>query len=188
MQVPLQITFRQMDPSPAIESRIRKEAAKLELFHEHIMSCRVVVESPHRHHHKGKLYHLHIDLRAPGKELTVTQEHHDEHAHEDIYVVIRDTFSAMRRQLEDYARRQRGDTKTHEQPLHGLVSELVPMEDYGMIKMPDGRQIYFHRNSVLDGAYDKLIEGSEVRFVEEAGDEGPQASTVILIGKHHIVG
>jgi cold shock CspA family protein len=62
------------------------------------------------------------------------------------------------------------------------------MEDYGMIKMPDGRQIYFHRNSVLDGAYDKLIEGSEVRFVEEAGDEGPQASTVILIGKHHIVG
>lgn len=66
MQVPLQITFRHMDPSPALENQIREEAAKLEQFHEHIMSCKVVLESPHKHHHKGKLYHLHIDLKTPG--------------------------------------------------------------------------------------------------------------------------
>ena len=188
MMIPLQISFRHMDPSPALESRIRDEAAKLELFHEHIMSCRVIVESPHQHQQKGKLYHLRIDLKTPGKELVVTKEHHDNHAHEDIYVVVRDAFNAMRRQLEDHARIQQGRIKTHEIPAHGRVSQLIPMQDYGMIKTPDGREIYFHRNSVLDTGYDKLTEGDEVKFVEVAGDEGPQASTVSPIGKHHIVG
>lgn len=188
MQVPLQITFRHMEPSAAVERRIRDEAAKLEQFHEHIMNCKVVVETPHRHHHKGTLYHVRIDLKAPGKEMLVTREHHDKHAHEDVYVVIRDAFDAMQRQVEDYARRQRGEIKYHEPPLHGQVFELVPMQDYGRIRASDGREIYFHRSSVLDDAYDQLNEGDAVRFVEESGDEGPQASTVIPIGKHHIAG
>jgi len=188
MQIPLQISFRKVDPSPALESRIRKEAARLDKFHEHIMSCRVVIEAPHQHHHKGNLYHLRIDLKVPGQELVVTREHHDQHAHEDAFVVVRDAFDAMQRQLEDYARRQRGKVKAHVSPLHGLVSKLVPEEDYGKIETPDGREIYFHRNSVLGNDYDKLNIGSEIRFSEEAGDEGPQASTVTLVGKHHIAG
>lgn len=120
--------------------------------------------------------------------MLVTRKHHDNHAHEDVYVVIRDAFDAMQRQLEDFARRQRGEVKAHEPPLHGRVADLVPMQDYGKIKTPGGREIYFHRNSVLDDAYDKLTDGSEVKFVEESGDEGPQARTVILLGKHHILG
>ena len=186
MQIPLQITFRQMDPSPALEARIREESARLDKFNEHIMSCRVVVESPHKHKHKGKLYHIHIDLKVPGKEIVVTREHHDNQAHEDVYVTIRDAFNSMQRQLEDHIRRQRGEVKSHEMPSHGRVLALLPMEDYGKIETPDGRIIYFHHNSVLDNAYDKLEVGSEVRFVEEAGEQGPQASTVMLIGKHHI--
>ena len=188
MKMPLQVTFRNMDPSPAIERRIREAATKLDQFHDHIMSCKVVVESPHRHHHKGNLYHLHIDLKTPGKEMSVTHEHHGKHAHEDVYVAIRDAFDAMKRQLEDHARRHRGEVKTHQPPQHGVVAALAPMQDYGMIKTADEREIYFHRNSVLDSGYDKLGEGDEVRFVEEAGDEGPQASSVSLIGKHHILG
>lgn len=188
MHMPLQITFRHMDPSPALEARIRKEAARLDKFHEHIMSCRVVVEAPHQHHHKGNLYHLSIDLKAPRKEMAVTREHHADHAHEDIYVVIRDAFDAMQRQIEDYARRQRSEVKTHEVPSHGRITELVPEQDCGRIETVEGREIYFHRNSVLDNAYDKLTIGSEVRFEEESGDEGPQASTVVMVGKHHILG
>ncbi len=65
---------------------------------------------------------------------------------------------------------------------------LVPEEDYGRIETPDERVIYFHRNSVLDNAFDKLEVGSEVRFVEEMGERGPQASTLTLVGKHHIPG
>jgi ribosomal subunit interface protein len=188
MQVPLQITFRHMEPSDAVESRIRAEADKLEQFCENIMSCRVVIESPHEHHHQGKLFHVAIDLKVPGKEIVVTRGHGKDHAHEDVYVTIRDAFNEMQRQLQDHARKQRGKVKEHEVPPHGRVTQLVPNEDYGRIETADGRDIYFHRNSVLNNAYDSLEIGSEVRFAEEMGEQGPQASSVQLVGKHHVVG
>lgn len=189
MQIPLQITFRDMEPSDAVEARIREKVAKLDHFYDQNMSCRVMVEAPHAHHHKGKLFQVRIDLTVPEGELLVTHEHHHKDpAHEDVYVAIRDAFDAMKRQLEDYARKRRGKVKTHEAPAHGRVSSLKPEEDYGRIETPDERVIYFHRNSVLDNAFDKLEVGSEVRFVEEAGERGPQASTVTLVGKHHVVG
>ena len=188
MQIPLQITFQHVDPSPAVENRVHKEAAKLEEFYDNIISCRVVIEAPHVHHHKGKLYEVRIDLKVPGKELVTSHGHKLDHAHEDIYVVIRDAFDEMQRQLEDYARERRGHVKKHKTPAHGRISLLVPEEDYGKIETPDGREIYFHRHSVLENAYDRLEIGNEVRFDEEKGELGPQASTVKLIGKHHIVG
>lgn len=113
MQLPLQITFRHMQPSEAIETRIRQEAAKLEKMFERILGCRVVVEAPHKHHHQGNLFHVRIDLTVPNEELVVSRERHDQQAHEDAYVVIRDAFNALQRQLEDYVRRRRGDVKTH---------------------------------------------------------------------------
>ena len=188
MQIPLQITFRDMEASAAVETTIREKAAKLDQFYDQIMSCRVMVEAPHAHHHKGKLFQVRIDLTVPEGELLVTHEHHHKDpAHEDVYVAIRDAFDAMTRQLEDYARKRRGKVKKHEAPAHGHVFSLNPEEDYGRIKTPEERVIYFHRNSVLDNAFDKLEVGSEVRFVEEMGERGPQASTVTLVGKHHIL-
>jgi ribosomal subunit interface protein len=189
MKIPLQITFRDMEASDAVEANIREKAAKLDQFYDQIMSCRVMVEAPHGHHHQGRLYQVRIDMTVPEGELLVTHEHHHkDHAHEDVYVAIRDAFDAMKRQLEDYARKRRGKVKTHETPAHGRVSSLSPEEDYGRIKTPDERLVYFHRNSVLDDAFDKLKIGCEVRFVEEMGERGPQASTVTLVGKHHVVG
>ena len=113
MQTPIQITFRQMEPSPAVEERIRERAAELERFYDRIVGCHVVVHAPHRRHHQGTLYHVSVDLRVPGAELVVNRESSEQHAHEDIYVAIRDAFDAARRQLEDFARRQRGNVKTH---------------------------------------------------------------------------
>ncbi len=188
MQIPLEITFHRMDPSQAVEARIREKVAGLERFYDRITGCRVVVDSPHGHHRKGKLYQVRIYLTVPGAELAVSRPHHEAHAHEDIFVVIRDSFDAARRRLEDFARRQRRDVKTHEVQPHGLIAALVPGENYGKIETSDGRSIYFHRNSVLNEGYDRLAVGSEVRFVEEEGDLGPQASTVRLVGKHHLVG
>ena len=152
------------------------------------MSCRVAVEAPHKHHHKGKLYHVRINITVPDKELVVSREPDQHHAHEDVYVAIRDAFDAMRRQLEDYARRRRGKVKRHEAPPHGRIAKLFPEENYGNIETLDGRLVYFHQNSVVDTDFSKLETGSEVRFVEEMGEKGPQASTVYVIGKHHIVG
>ena len=188
MQTPLQITFRNTEPSPAVEADIRKKTDKLEQFYDRIMSCRVTVEMPHGHHHQGKLYEVRIELGVPDDVLVVSHEHHHrDTAHEDVYVAIRDAFDAMRRQLEDHTRRRRGKVKQHELPAGGRVISLHPQEGYGKIGTSEGRVIYFHRNSVLKDAFDRLEVGSEVRFAEEAGEQGPQASSVILVGKHHVV-
>ena len=113
MEIPLEISFRNMDPSPAVEARIREKAAKLERFHDRIVGCTVVVEAPHRHHHKGKLYSVHIDISVPGKDhLIVDRAKPADQAHEDVYVAVRDAFNAAVRQLEDYTRRMRGDVKS----------------------------------------------------------------------------
>lgn len=113
MELPLQITFRNMSASPAIEEKVRLRAEKLERLHDGITGCRVVVESPHRHHHHGKVYHVRIDLTVPGHEILVNRSGEQDHAHEDVYVAIRDAFDAAERRLEDFVRRQQGRVKTH---------------------------------------------------------------------------
>lgn len=188
MKLPLEIVFRNLEPSEAIEARLRERAEKLEKFYPDIMSCRVVVEAHHKHHHKGNLYHVRIDLTVPEAELIASREPHDHHAHEDVYVAMRDAFDAMRRQLEDYARRRRGHVKTHQPPPHGRIVELIPEEDFGRIETPEGTRVYFHRNSVVDAQFDQLKIGDPVHFAEEMGEFGPQASTVHVENKHHVVG
>ena len=108
MQVELLITFRGMAPSEAVTAKIRERVAKLERFHDRIMACHVVVEAPHRHKHKGKIYAVRIDLTVPGGEIVVNREPGADHAHEDVYVAIRDAFDALRRRLEDYVRKHGG--------------------------------------------------------------------------------
>jgi ribosomal subunit interface protein len=186
MQLPLQIQFRNLDPSPAIEARVRERVASLEKYYSPIMSCRVVVEAHHKHHHQGNLFHVRVDLKVPEAELVASREPGEHHAHEDVYVAIRDAFDAIRRQLEDYARRRRGEAKAHEPVPHGRVIELTT--DAGKIQTPDGAVIYFHKNSVVGATFDKIQLGTEVRFTQEMGELGPQASTVHVVGKHHVVG
>jgi cold shock CspA family protein len=177
-----------MKPSAAVERNIREQARRLDKFSEDIMSCRVVVEAPHRHHHQGYLYHVSMGVRLQGRAtIDVTRNPEQHHAHEDVYVAIRDAFDAARRRIEDYARRRRGQVKHHEVPAHGIIVQLFPERDYGTIATRDDRRVYFHRNSVVGADFEQLDMDAEVRFVEEMGEQGPQASTVKLIGKHHLV-
>lgn len=187
MQSPVKITFRGFPQSAAVETNIRKKAEWLEHFYPAMTSCDVTVEARHHSHHKGNIYHIRIDIRVPGDELVVSREHHDEHVHEDVYVAVRDAFDAARRQVEDYARKRRGKVKSHDTPSHGKVLQLASENDHGIIEASDGREIWFHRNSVLNDSGNKLAVGSEVRFADRWADEGYRASTVRVIGKHHIV-
>ena len=186
MKLPLQVTFRHMEPSDALDADIREHAELLDKFAGNIMSCRVVVEAPHQHKHQGQLYQVRINITLPGHEINVTRGRDLHHAHEDPYVAVRDAFNAAQRQLQDLVRVRRGDVKLHETAPHGRVASISPEENFGIIETPDGREIYFHRNSLLDENLNDLDVGTEVRFHEEMGEEGPQASTVQVIGKHHI--
>lgn len=178
MQLPLKITFRHVDHSPALENRIRELAARLDRFSAHIMSCHVTVEAPHKHQHQGQLYDVRIDIAVPGNEIAIRRTRPVDHAHEDPYVALRDAFNAARRKLQDYEREKRHDVKTRAEMARGRICEINAAESFGRIETDDGRLIYFHRNSVLGLAFEKLTTGMLVRFAEEAGDLGPQASTV----------
>lgn len=181
MQLPLQISFRHMDHSDEIESIIRNKAAGLDKFADDIMRCRVVVQPAGKHHLHGNLYDVRIDLTVSGEEIAVTHTPSQHTEYQRVEMALRDAFDTARRQLEDYVRRRRGAVKVHESQPHGRVKQLLPDEDFGYIEAPEGREIYFHRNSVLKDAFDRLQVGMEVAFVEEQGDKGPQASTVKLV-------
>lgn len=112
MKLPLQITFRHMDASPALESRIRELASRLDRFSEHIMRCHVIVEAPAHHKHQGFLYDFGIDITVPDEQIAIRHAHRADQAHEDPYLALRDAFRAARRRLQDYERKRRGDVKS----------------------------------------------------------------------------
>ena len=103
-----QITFRNLDPSPAVEAAICEHAERLHRLHDRITSCRVVVETSHRRHKKGRIFRIGVDLTVPGAEIVVKRDPAEHHAHEDVYVAIRDAFDAVRRRLDDHSHRARG--------------------------------------------------------------------------------
>ena len=178
MQTPLEIDFHNLERSPALEARVRKLAAQLEKFSPQIIHCHVTLEAPHRHHHQGKLFDTILRITVPGREIAIRHAHPADHAHEDPYVALRDAFKAARRKLQDYERERRGDVKTHAEPPHGRICELDREQGFGRIETDNGRLIYFHRNSLLGRSFEELSVGATVHFVEEAGNLGPQASTV----------
>lgn len=181
MQVPLQITFRNTESSEAMEAEIRKRVDKLNRHYSDMVSCRVVVEAPLQHHQKGGLYKVRVDVTCPDGKLEVNRDPDARHhAHKDAYVALRDSFLAIERKLEEHTGRRRKEVKVHEGALYGRITYLSPMENYGTITTPDDREIYFHRNSVLNGNanFDALSLGTAVEFREAEGDQGPQASMV----------
>jgi ribosomal subunit interface protein len=178
MLLPLQITFRDLEPSAALESRIRELVQRLEKFSAQIVRCHVTVAAGHRHSRQGHLYEVHFQVTTPGGNLIANREHRKRHSHEDVHVALRDAYRAVRRRLQEHERRRRREVKHHAPEEVGWVAELYAAEDFGRIGTHDGRSLYFHRNSVVGTDFDRLTSGTKVRFVEERGEQGPQASTV----------
>jgi ribosomal subunit interface protein len=176
MEIGLQITARDIEITDAIRADIEEKAGKLDKYYDRIMRCRVVIETPKRHQHEGKLYDVHIYMTVPGGELVVKRE-----LNKDLYVAIRDAFQAARRELEDFARQQRLDVKHHEEPPQARITSIFPDQGYGFLTRPDGLEVYFHENSVVNKDFKKLKVGMKVRFAEEMGVKGPQASSVTVI-------
>ena len=178
MELPLQISTQTFVLSPAEEQIVRDAAAKLDDFAARILSCRVLIETPKGRGRSGRQYRVHIKLALPGGEIIVRRS-----SDEAIASAVQKAFKAAGRRLQDHARRQRGDIKVPRRLPRGVVTRLFPWEGYGFLTSKDGREIYFHRHSVLNNAFDELEEGAKVRYVEEAGDQGAQASTVAVTAK-----
>lgn len=185
MQVEPKIAFEGFEPARHVRSRVSSEVRKLDKYFGQITSCRVAVKAATGRRQHGDLYEVTIHLALPdGRDVVVNKHPGSNPAHENVLVAVRDAFRAARRQLEDHAQKLRGEVKTSEGPPLATVKALVPAQDHGFLDADDGREIYFHRNSVPNGDFDKLSVGDRVSFHESLGDKGPQASTVHPLGKH----
>ncbi len=185
MNVPIEISFHHLLHSDEIEDLIRRQVEKLERTCRHLSSCRVVIEESQHRRHTSNPYRVRIDMMVPpGHEVAVNYENKDTRTPPSLGAVVRDAFAAARRQLQKLTELQRSDVKSHpEQEAGAMIVRLFPELDYGFLRTLDGRELYFHRRAVLNGDFIRLEVGTGVRFAEEDGDEGPQASTVEIVDK-----
>jgi ribosomal subunit interface protein len=179
MQRPLKITARDFELTEAMQEDIRNRVTALEQYYDRISGCEVTVDAPVHHHRKGGPFHVHLRVTVPRGEIEINRQ-----AADDLAIALRDAFDAARRRIEDHVRELDRRVKTHAESPHARVSRLVPEEGYGFLTTPEGDEVYFHRNSVLAPGFDHLEVGSEVRFVQELGEKGPQASTVSILKPH----
>jgi cold shock CspA family protein len=192
------ITFRRIADPDLLESTMLERFAALEKYSASIIGAHATLELSDRRHRDGSRYHVRLELTVPGDIIVVTHEaslrsdlraralqrtrkqNEVDPGHRRAKVAVRAAFEVARRRLQDYERHRQRAVKSHTPPPTGRVTELFPDRDYGFIEAPDGHTVYFQRASVLGGAFDSLAVGSKVVFAEEAGREGPQASTVRL--------
>jgi cold shock CspA family protein len=172
--LPVHIAVRNVTLAPEMEADIRERAAALLSYCDRVMSCRVTIDAPSRRHHSGVLHKVRVDLTVPGGEIVVRRR-----PHEELQTAVQIAFNAARRRLQDYARRKRGAVKAHERQAVAVVTQYYPLAGYGFLTAADGHEVYFDRRSVIGGDFDRLDFGTEVRFSEERGEKGPQASTVV---------
>lgn len=198
--IPLQIAFLHAEPTPYIEDLIRAEAAKLQRYYPRLVGCRVTAERG-TGRETGNLWHIRVELSVPGSEIVVQSEpslggsarqtkqaairksmevrRERQLAHR----AIRDAFKAARRQLQDFARKQRGDMKRTEQPQTATITQVFCEKGYGFLVTPEGKEVYFHKESVLNYSFEHLKPGTTVAFTEAKGEKGPQATSVKVLHK-----
>ncbi|MEX0853676.1 MAG: HPF/RaiA family ribosome-associated protein [Bauldia sp.] len=180
-----QIAYPGAKPPEPVRRSVEAHVAVLEKRFGRITACRVTIRSPSGHHRTGGLYQVTVHISLPnGREVNVAHLENADERLADLSFAVNDAFKRTRRRLQDQVGRMRGEVKTHEPEPLGTVIRIDALGGFGFLATPDGREIYFHRNSVLNDAFASLEEGTRVAFFEEAGEDGPQASTVRIAGKH----
>ena len=184
MQTPAQIEFEGIQVSAELRAAVEQHVAELEDRFGRITAARITVKGPGDHRQTGGQYQVSIRLALPdGREVHVGRTPKLDERYGELTFAVDDAFKRARRQLQDQARLMRGDVKTHEPQPIGTVARIDPSGEFGFLEAADGHEVYFNRNSVVDGG-SNILPGARVSYVEEIGEKGPQASTVKMLGKH----
>jgi ribosome-associated translation inhibitor RaiA/cold shock CspA family protein len=187
MEKALQITFKQLESSEALERLIRDRVERLEQFHQNIIGCRVVVEAPHRATDSAKTpLGITVEVTVPGRSPIIGRDVDDRRdSKHDHGAVVTRAFEAVERQLKEAVELRSGDVKRHEGSSEtGLVVRLYPPQEYGFIQVRGSQDLYFTRNAVVGGDFDDIEVGAmvEVTRATTEGPMGPQASSVRILG------
>lgn len=187
MQVPLELAFHHVDSTEWAEAEIRERVGRLEQIYERLVSCRVRVERPNRAHGVPPIVKIELGIPGRGELVVASDPEHLKRKYQqpDLRNAINDAFRVAERQLHDLKEvRNRKTMGAHADAaeLLGQIAEMHADKDHGFLLTATGGLLYFHRNSVLSGDFDKLNRGDEVHYVEQIGDTGPIASKVRVKG------
>ncbi|MEW5895901.1 MAG: HPF/RaiA family ribosome-associated protein [Candidatus Omnitrophota bacterium] len=189
MQVPLEITFRGgVEHNPAIEDLIRRKTQKMDQFCDHVSSCHVAIETTQRHQERGNTYRVRLDISVPpGHKIFVERTPSKGHMHDPLTTTIRGAFKAAYRQVRDLSEKQNREIKSHpDQTMNAVVSKIKKSAGYGFLRSFEGREIYFHRHSVINVDFNDLMVGDGIHYIEEIGNKGAQASSVHLVNRTNL--
>ncbi len=186
VQVPVEIAFHNIESIPWAEEEIRARVAKLEKIFERLVTCRVRVDQRANKSSRNIPPVVRIEIGIPGRKDLVVSHEPDYLQHKfqspDLHNAINEAFRIAEDRLSEYKRQLQERSK---EPFHvienqmlGQVADIDPSGDFGFILTSTGSMLYFHRNSVLSGDFDKLRRGTQVHYIEEMGDTGPTASKV----------
>lgn len=183
MDVPLEISYRDVEKTEYLENLIRQKAAKLEQVSERVSSVRVALEQDHKSRAVNVPYHVRLDVNvAPGHEFVIKRDSDDGQQYKDLPALVREAFEAAWIKLRKIKEKQKGKIKNHpQQEVNALVDKLFPEEDYGFLRTLDGRDVYFHRNALVNRELEELRPGLGVNFNVEQGDKGLQATSVQVV-------
>lgn len=185
------LSFKDVRPSKSLREFIQKRISRLERFYNELISCRVRVELSQRKPQgtsSNPFFHVSVDLGVPGKTLVANHDHTLQHELDTPYIAVSDAFNSIERQLKRRNQRRRfSPRKSRHNLAHASISRIFYQDGYGFIQTPENREIYFHENSILDFNFKDLRVGDEVRYFEERGDNGPQASSVHLVKSKTLV-
>ena len=181
MEIEPIISYRNMDPSPAVTEVIRRRIAVLERMHDRITGCEVTLDAPQKHKAHGRVFRAHLSLHLPGPDFSVTREVAQGSATDDLLLAVNRAFSGA----ENHLKRQKKklgavETKHHAPILHGKITLIEPELGYGYVKADDGREVYFQRDSFTKEVWEQLETGKRLRFREQVGEKGPFATGASL--------
>lgn len=181
MDHPPEIAFHGLEPGADIEARLHNRIERLERLAGRLVSCRVVIDAPHKSQRTGGAYDVRVEARGPEAVFVVDRAPGDDGAHKDLHVALRDAFDALERQVKRWKETHRGRPVVLDEPLRGRVAMLMPEEGWGEVALADGRMVYFHRNAVAEDGFDALEEEAAVEVSLDPGEDseaGPHASHV----------
>ncbi len=179
MRLPLEVTYRGLDASAAMDALIREQAERLRRFHRHLIACRVTLETTHKNGEADAIsYRVRVELSLPGDPIIASHDRSHHQPNFDPYAAIRQAFGVAERQLKSRTGRRKSRRRHSQGAPIARVDRLFADLGYGFLQTMDGQHIYFHENSVVDVAFEDLNTGDSVHYEMTQGEDGPQATTV----------
>jgi len=166
------IEGRHLEILPDWREKVEEELARLQKhYHDPILHARVEIIGTGHHRHGA--FEVRLAASIPGDTITLIRQG------ELVLPLLVEAFDALDRRLAEHHHVLQQQVKAHEETvLLGRIARLFPGKDYGFIETEDGLEVYFHAHAVKKGTFSHLAPGMPVKFAQEPGEKGPQATWV----------